>query len=154
MGDKTYKIISLRDRTDLNEEASLMFHKKWGVPQEAYLESMCDCQKNISGIPQWYVVINDEEEIIAGAGVIENDFHKRKDLTPNLCALYVKREYRKLGIARNLLDFVCSDLSKMGYKKLYLITGHEHFYEKCGWSYLHMVQENDGNFIRMYKKEI
>ena len=32
---------------------------------------------------------------ISGAGVIENDFHDRKDLTPNLCALFV--EERKCG---------------------------------------------------------
>lgn len=48
-----------------------------------------------SYIPQWYIIVNENNEIIAGAGVIENDFHEYKHLTPNLCALFVEKEYRK-----------------------------------------------------------
>ena len=43
-----------------------------------------------TGITQWYVIVDGQRNIIAGAGVIENDFHDRKDLTPNLCALFVE----------------------------------------------------------------
>ena len=39
----------------------------------------------------------------AGAGVISNDFHNRRDLAPNLCALFVEPAYRRQGIARRLL---------------------------------------------------
>ena len=44
-------------------------------------------QKN--AVPQWYVVL-EGDNIIGGCGVIENDFHNRKDLTPNVCAVYIK----------------------------------------------------------------
>ena len=40
-----------------------------------------------------------------GAGVIENDFHDRKDLTPNVCAVYVEEHCRCQGIAGKLLEF-------------------------------------------------
>ena len=43
-----------------------------------------------TGITQWYVIVDGQRNIIAGAGVIENDFHDRKDLTPDLCALFVE----------------------------------------------------------------
>lgn len=32
-------------------------------------------------------------------GSIENDFHDRKDLTPNICAVYTEEAYRGRGIA-------------------------------------------------------
>ena len=37
----------------------------------------------------WYLCMLNNQ-IIAGVGVIENDFHDRKDLTPNICAMYVE----------------------------------------------------------------
>ena len=41
--------------------------------------------------------------------VIENDFHNRKDLTPNVCAVYVEENYRCQRIAGKLLEYVCED---------------------------------------------
>lgn len=49
-------------------------------------------------VPQWYVVVQGDK-IIAGLGVIENDFHDRKDLSPNVCAVHVEEAYRCRGIA-------------------------------------------------------
>lgn len=57
-----------------------------------------------------FLVILKENEIVGGIGVIENDFHKRKDLTPNICAFYIEEGYRNMGMAKEMLDFVCKDL--------------------------------------------
>jgi predicted GNAT family acetyltransferase len=51
-------------------------------------------------------------KIIAGAGVITNDFHNRPDLTPNVCAVYVEKEYRCRGIAGRMLAHVCEKMHK------------------------------------------
>jgi GNAT superfamily N-acetyltransferase len=150
--NKNWKIIFLKDRPDLNPKAVSWFHEKWNVPEEAYLESIIECQKNKDGIPQWYLVLDEEDKIIAGVGVIENDFHKRKDLKPNVCALFVEEEYRGMGIAKTLLDLASRDANNRGYKDVYLITGHTQFYEKCGWSFYGMVEEDNGHLIRMYQK--
>ncbi len=144
-----FKITLLRDTEDLNKLAANWFHEKWNVPLDAYLESIQECQKKPGKVPQWYLMLN-ENEIIAGLGVIENDFHKRTDLTPNICALYVEKSYRNMGIAKKMLDFVCRDLSMMGYLDVYLITEHTDFYEKCGWDFISMVEENNGHMTRMY----
>lgn len=100
-------------------------------------------------VPQWYLVVEDSR-IIGGAGVIENDFHKRKDLTPNLCALYVEEDCRCRGIAGELLRFICNDMRGTGIDTLYLITDHTSFYERYGWEYFCMVEEDEGGMIRMY----
>lgn len=144
-----FEIIRLRDQEELKEKAANWFHEKWKIPKQAYLESMEECLALQDKIPQWYLVVK-EEQIVAGLGVIANDFHKRIDLTPNICAVYVEKEYRKLGIAKELLQYACKDLSTLGYDELYLITDHTNFYEKCGWEFLGMVEENDGGMTRMY----
>ena len=54
-------------------------------------------EKSLTGeaaVPQWYLTIRGKE-IIGGLGVIENDFHDRKDLAPNVCAVYVEEPYRR-----------------------------------------------------------
>ena len=102
-------------------------------------------------MPQWYVVQNENREIVAGAGVIENDFHDRNDLAPNVCALFVEEAYRGQGIARSVLDAIRQDLSGMGIRKLYLVTDHTEFYEKCGWKFRTLVIGGDGLPERLYE---
>ena len=95
------------------------------------------------------------DKIISRAGVIENDFHNRKDLTPNICAVYVEEEYRCKGIAGQLLNFIYDDINNMGIKTLYLVTDHISFYDKYGWKFLCMVQEDGEPYmLRMYVHNI
>jgi len=145
-----YVIISLKDKPALKERMAQWFHEKWKIPKEAYLESMEECLENKESVPQWYVAM-DNDVIVGGLGVIENDFHDRKDLAPNVCAVYVEKNYRCQGIAGNLLEFVCEDMKKNGIDTLYLVTDHTSFYERYGWEFLCMVQgDGEPDMTRMY----
>lgn len=144
------KILRLIDKPEIKGAMAEWFHQKWGIPQEAYLASMEECLERKSPIPQWYAAVQGEK-IIAGLGVIENDFHDRKDLTPNVCAVYVEPEYRCQGIAGELLHFVCEDMKEKGITTLYLVTDHTSFYERYDWKFLCMVQgDGEEEMIRMY----
>ncbi|GAA6396513.1 GNAT family N-acetyltransferase [Solibaculum mannosilyticum] len=145
-----YSILCIREEPDLLNCAADWFHEKWGIPREEYYKSMNQCLLNNQSIPQWYVAILNGN-IIGGLGVIENDFHDRKDLSPNICALYVEKTYRNQGVAGRLLDYACSDMKKYGIEVLYLMTDHSSFYEKNGWKFLCMVQgDGDNHLSRMY----
>lgn len=144
-------IISLGVHPEWRIPAARWFHEKWEIPVEEYLQSIDESIRGIAPVPQWYVV-TEGERIIAGAGVIENDFHDRKDLTPNVCALYVEPEGRCQGIAGRLLAHICQEMAGKGIGTLYLITDHTSFYERYGWEFLCTVQGDDGETIRMYQK--
>ena len=144
------KIIKLTDQKELKECAAEWFHSKWGVPLEAYRESIEESFQEGAVVPAWYVCM-DGDKIVAGMGMIENDFHKRKDLTPNLCAVFTETEYRGRGIAGKLLNYVCDDMKSLGIDTIYLITDHTSFYERYGWEFFCMVEEEDGEGLgRMY----
>lgn len=146
---KEYRYITLRQEPELKELAASWFHSKWGVPKEAYLECM---DSYLSGETErgWYLCM-DGEKIIAGMGVIENDFHDRKDLTPNVCAVYTEEEYRCKGIAGELLNMVVEDMRNKGISPIYLVTDHTGFYERYGWEFLCMVQDDgEPDMTRMY----
>ncbi len=143
-------IVKLREHPGLLDRAAQWFHAKWGIPLEAYRESMAECVENAGAVPQWYMSI-DGEAITGGLGVIENDFHNRKDLAPNVCAVYGERAYRCQGIAGRLLDCACRDMADMGVGTLYLLTDHTSFYERYGWQFLCMAQGDGGDQpARMY----
>ena len=142
------RIVRLRERRDLKEKAAEWFSSKWDIPKEAYLESI---EKSFSAVvPSWYLCLVDDI-IIAGMGVIENDFHNRPDLTPNVCAVFTEPEYRNQGICGNLLDFVCKDMKQSDIDTLYLLTGHTGLYERFGWEYLCPGQgDGEEKMSRMY----
>lgn len=144
-----FTYISLRERPQLKNYASEWFHSKWYVPKQAYLECM-EAYINSETEYGWYLCM-DGEKIVGGLGVIENDFHDRKDLTPNICAVYTEEEYRCNGIAGHLLDMAVEDLRAKGISPVYLITDHTSFYERYVWEFLCMVQgDGEPHMTRMY----
>ena len=107
-----YSYITLRQQPQLKERAAEWFHQKWNVPKEAYQKCM---DEYLNGETEygWFLCL-DGNTLIGGLGVIENDFHDRKDLTPNICAVYTEREYRSRGIAGRLLCMAVEDLKAKG----------------------------------------
>ena len=104
------KIVALRNRPGLCGPAAAWFSGKWGIPEAEYRRSMEGMLQKSAAVPQWYVTLGGQGEILAGAGVIENDFHNRKDLSPNLCALFVEAPCRCQGVAGMLLDFILASM--------------------------------------------
>lgn len=147
-----YELLRLTDCPERKTAAAQWFHAAWGVPLEAYLESMDACLRGASPVPQWYLALERETgRILGGMGVIENDFHDRKDLTPNVCAVYVEPKSRGQGIAGALLAFVCRDMQTRGVDTLYLLTDHTGFYERYGWEFFCLAQGiGDPTPSRMY----
>lgn len=143
-----FEILTIIDRPQLKDQAARWFHEKWNIPLEAYLESMNEAIGGKSPVPQWYIAI-ENGRIIGGMGVIENDFHSRKDLAPNVCGVYTEEDKRGQGIAGALLDYVCADMSRKGIDTLYLLTDHTSFYERYGWEFFCMI-DDDGNTSRVY----
>jgi GNAT superfamily N-acetyltransferase len=139
----------LRDIPEMKDAAAQWFHDMWGVPKEAYLECM---DAYLAGETEygWYVCL-DGDKIVGGLGVIDNDFHDRKDLAPNVCAVYVIEEYRCRGIAGRLLDMAVEDQRAHGISPVYLLTDHVGFYERYGWEFFCEAQgEGEPEPSRLY----
>ena len=146
---KDLQFITLREKPELMDAAAQWFHSKWGVPEEAYLECMKAYLQQDTELG-WYLCF-DGSNILAGLGAIENDFHDRKDLTPNICAVYTEESHRNQGLAGQLLNMAVEDLRSKGISPVYLVTDHTGFYERYGWEFLCMVQgDGEPEMTRMY----
>ena len=143
------KYINLRDKPELKNAAAAWLHSKWDIPEQAYLDCMT-AYLNRETEYGWYLCL-DGDRIIGGMGVIENDFHDRKDLTPNVCAVYTEEAFRGQGIVGRLLNIMVEDMRSKGISPLYLVTDHTGFYERYGWEFLCMVQgDGEPGMTRMY----
>lgn len=141
--------ISLRARPELKDAAAEWFSSKWRVPKQAYLDCM-DAYLNLETEYGWFLCL-DGDAIVGGMGVIDNDFHDRTDLTPNICAVFTEEAYRCRGIAGTLLNMVVEDLRAKGISPVYLLTDHTGFYERYGWEFFCMAQGDGEAFLsRMY----
>ena len=143
------KYLNLRARPELKEPGARWFSSKWRVPEEAYLECM---GAYLGGQTEygWYLCLSGDR-IAGGLGVIDNDFHARKDLTPNICAVYTEPEFRRRGIAGKLLNMAVEELRAAGVAPVYLVTDHTGFYERYGWEFLCPVQgDGEPEPTRMY----
>ena len=149
MNMEELSFITLRDDPSYKEALAEWFHIKWGVAKKAYLECM-DAYLSGNSELGWYLC-RDGNRIVGGLGVIENDFHDRKDLSPNICAVYIEEAYRKKGIAGKLLNMAVEDLRQKGITPVYLVSDHIGFYERYGWEFFCLVQ-GDGELhkTRMY----
>ncbi|MBQ0135017.1 MAG: GNAT family N-acetyltransferase, partial [Clostridiales bacterium] len=114
-----------------------------------YLACMDACLRGETNY-DWYLCL-DGDRIVAGLGVNENDFHDRRDLAPNVCAVYTEEDHRGRGIAGRLLCMAVEDCRRKGISPLYLLTDHTGFYERYGWEFLCMVQgDGEPALSRMY----
>lgn len=146
---ESYRFITLRQEPQLMHLAAAWFSAKWRVPEEAYLTCMGDY---LSGRTEygWYLCL-EGESIVGGLGVIQNDFHDRPDLAPNICAVYTEEAHRDRGIAGRLLNMAVEDQRAKGVSPIYLLTNHTGFYERYGWEFIGMARGDGEEYLsRMY----
>ena len=85
----------------------------------------------------------DNNNLIGFISLFEYDGEDRKDLTPWYATMYVKEEYRNRGYSKLLNDAILKEAFKLGYKKVYLKTKLDNYYEKFGAKYAGKLNESE-----------
>ncbi len=150
------KIISIRENPSYKDIAIQYFQKRWA--NETTMKIYEDCISNSifaqRPLPQWYLLLSEQEEIIGCAGLITNDFISRMDLYPWVCAVYIENEYRGNAYGKLLLDKAKEDANEAGFSNLYLCTDHIGYYEKYGFNYLADGYHPWGDSSRIYEFDL
>ncbi len=150
------EIGNLIDEQEYLEEVSEWIWKEWSKGHGAELEDIIYRSKhsiNRDIIPQMYIA-KYKNKVVGVVSIWLNDLTTRQDLFPWMATLYVKEEFRNMGIGKMLQQKCIEEARKMNYKNLYLITEHENYYERTGWVFLENAPIGDGRHERIYKYEI
>ena len=95
------QLLYLRDHPEWTERAAQWYHEKWGVPLDAYRESILACQAKAGSVPQWYLALDEKGEIIGLVAAYLN----RSDFG-FISMLIVLPEYRRCRAAETLCEKV------------------------------------------------
>ena len=80
------------------------------------------------------VVAHENGEVLGSASLIPHDMDTRMELSPWLAGVFVAPEYRRRGIASELVRRIVAEAARLDVPLLYLYTVHsEKLYEKLGW---------------------
>ena len=119
------------------DELTEILYNWWGKEEGYSIEAMKELIKSRCSekdVPVVYIAkINDS--VVGTLTLVANDMEFKQDLYPVITSLFVKEEYRKLGISRKLVEELVKHC-KNKFDNIYLSTELEGFYEKLGFEYV------------------
>ncbi|EHL32904.1 GNAT family N-acetyltransferase [Legionella drancourtii] len=134
------KIDLLKNQLHTLPDLAQMWHEGLGriwLPEVSVAEAERRFSEhaNVDKMPLTYVALH-EGNAVGMCSLREND-GIRPDLTPWLGSLAVNENYRKQGIARQLIEVVKQEAKKWGFSALYLFAFDltiPQYYQSLGWN--------------------
>ena len=142
-------IIIRKATLDDIEEVALLHVNSWyetykGIISQSYLENMknnlvkrIERMRNEFNLRMMIVAVIDNEIVGFSEFVLSNEFSKDLDIDCELCGLYIKNDYKNLGLGSKMFEYVVNVFKENNKKKMGLLCVKENipaisFYEKKG----------------------
>lgn len=142
------KIYNIKEKQEYIKEIAILTQKEWGSDSKTQQEFDEKVNKKISKIinnldnkDYCKLILLDDDKLVGFISIFPSDGEERKDLTPWYATMYVKKEYRKKGYSKLLNDSILEEARKRGYKKIYLKTDLQNYYEKFGAIYIENLKK-------------
>lgn len=146
------EFLNLKEKIEYIEEVSNLYWKQWSEEHGDTIDGVIYRTKhclNTDDIPQTYIALFNNE-LVGIVSLWRNDLCARQDLYPWMAGLYVKENYRNMGIGTFLQNKAIEITRSLGYDNLYLITDHDNYYEKNNWQFLDTAPLGNGQMTKVY----
>ena len=144
------KVYNLKEKPQYIEEISILTQKEWGKKNLSKKEFNLRVKKKISKIKSNFknfnyskLILLEDNILIGFISIFPNDGEERQDLSPWYATMYVKKEYRGKGYSKILNDAIIAEARKRNFKKLYLKSNLENYYEKFGAKYMETLKNGE-----------
>ena len=149
------KIYNLKDKLEYLDEVARLEYEEWADNKEENKEERIKRKKEkicymFSNKSFCKLILVDNHELIGFISIFPEDCEEEKELTPWYATMYVKKEYRNRGYSKLLNDAILKEAIKLGYKKVYLKTELDNYYEKFGAKYIKKLNK----FEKLYCFEL
>ena len=143
------KIYNIKEKQEYIEEVAKLTKLEW-AEYSTEEELKIKIQKCINKIKNnlenpYYckLILLDNNELIGFVSLFESDSEERKDLKPWYATMYVKEKYRNKGYSKILNKAILNEAKKRGFKKVYLKSELENYYEKFGAKYIETLKNGE-----------
>ena len=143
------KIYNLKDKLEYLKEVLLLEHQEWGEKVDSdKLDIKINKKRelvinNFDNPSFCKLILLDDKELIGFISLFPKDGDERIDLTPWYATMYVKKEYRGSGYSKILNNAILNEAKNRGFKRVYLKSNLENYYEKFGAIYLDNLKNGE-----------
>lgn len=144
------KIYNVKDKQEYLKEVAILTQKEWGKTcntqaefNQKILRKIKKIKNNLDNKNFCKLILLDNDELIGFISIFEHDCDKRQDLSPWYATMFVKKEYRGNGYSKILNDAILKEAKLRGFKRLYLKTTLDNYYEKFEAKYLETLTNNE-----------
>lgn len=136
---KTYNI---KDKQEYIKEVSILTEREWGKYNsleefnEKVSKKIQKIRSNLDNKFYCKLILLDNDNLVGFISIFPTDGDEREDLTPWYATMYVKEEYRGNGYSKLLNDAILKEARSRGFKKIYLKSDLNNYYEKFGAKYM------------------
>ena len=137
------EIISIKNNDLYLKEYITLCSKEWGTTNNTndYIEKKLNEIKNTSKVIDILALVDDE--MIGFISLFNEDDNERNDLSPWYATMYVKDKYRGKNYSKILNDALINRCKELGYKKIYLKSYLNNYYEKFNAKYIETLNNGE-----------
>ncbi|MCP4176296.1 MAG: GNAT family N-acetyltransferase [bacterium] len=157
MDTSNINIYHLSEKPEYIKTVSNWIYHEFADKEKISLVQIIDKFSNrfIDKHPITIIAVNKKNECIGTVSLFENDLRTRKDLTPWLASLYVKKTYRNKSVARILINELLKITNKLDYRKIFLRTETaSQYYVNNNWVLLEKTVDENSKATTVFYKEI
>ena len=141
------EIRNIKNNDNYLKEYIILCNEEWGSKKnkeqlKIYIEEKMKQIHSDSKVISILALIHDDK-MLGFISLFKYDSEKRKDLTPWYATMYVKKEYRNRGYSKLLNDAILKEAKNLGYKKVYLKTTLNDYYEKFNAQYFDSLEKKE-----------
>lgn len=144
------KIFNLKEKPKYIEEISILTQKEWGekkLPEKEFnlrvKQKILKIKSNLNNLNYCKLILLDDNNLVGFISIFPKDGEERQDLSPWYATMYVKKEYRGKGYSKVLNAAIIAEARKRNFKKLYLKSNLENYYEKFGAKYMETLKNGE-----------
>ncbi len=144
------KIYNIKDKQEYLREVAELTQKEWGsitTSEEAFNDKVNKkVEKMISKLADkdyCKIILLDGDVLVGFISIFPHDGDEREDLSPWYATMFVKEAYRGKGYSKILNDAILEEARKRKFKKIYLKSKLENYYEKFGARYMETLKNGE-----------
>ena len=142
------EIFNIKEKLEYIEEVAILTQKEWGSKcknQEEFnmkiTNKILKIKNNLDKKSYCKLILVKDTTLVGFISIFEHDCEERPQLSPWYATMFVKQEYRGNGYSKILNSAILKEAKDRGFKKLYLKTTLNNYYEKFGAKYLEALKD-------------
>ena len=144
------KIYNLKEKLQYIDEISILTQKEWGeknLPEKDFnlkaKQKVLKIKSTLNKFNYCKLILLDDNNLVGFISIFPKDCEERQDLSPWYATMYVKETYRGKGYSKILNDAIIAEARKRNFRKLYLKSNIEDYYEKFGAKYMETLKNGE-----------